>query len=186
MRNALIGLVLVIGIVFFSFKDSIKAAGNLNEGAWETFLTIWDKWEKSEGDIVYATTWEEKVDDGVSFDEVLEAIKDVGIEANMRLVGELPLGKELKARGVKSGRLYVVSYCAPDIARKMVDFSAAAAAYLPCRISIVEREDGLWLYTLNMDMMIKLGKVMSPELLKDTLWVRQTIWDMMQAGKTGG
>jgi uncharacterized protein (DUF302 family) len=29
-------------------------------------------------------------------------------------------------------------------ARKMVDFSPHMAAYLPCRISMVEKEDGLW------------------------------------------
>ncbi|MEZ5703501.1 MAG: hypothetical protein R3E42_18400 [Burkholderiaceae bacterium] len=33
------------------------------------------------------------------------------------------------------------------------------AAYLPCRVSLVEHDDGsLWLYTLNMDMMVKMGR----------------------------
>ena len=59
------------------------------------------------------------------------------------------------------------------------------AAYLPCRVTVVEREDGLWLYTLNMDMMIKMGKKMSPELKDATMKVRNTIWKMMEKGASG-
>lgn len=192
-------LILLLLVVFtFNSCDSYKAATNLEEKAWDTFMSIWDRWAKSEGDIIYATVWEKKVNEGVSFEEVVDAIKEVGIEANMKAVGDLPLGKELKARGIKSGHLRVLSYCSPDIARKMVDFSAAASAYLPCRVTIVdhgpslegkegvERKTGLWIYTLNMDMMIELGKKMPPELKKVTLFVRNTIFEMLEAGASGG
>ena len=64
----------------------------------------------------------------------------------MRDVGVLPLSKELEARsGQPEKHLTVYSYCSPLTARKMVDFSPHMAAYLPCRISVVERDDGLWL-----------------------------------------
>jgi hypothetical protein len=84
----------------------------------------------------------------------------------------------------------------------MVDFTAAAAAYLPCRITIVDhgkksditgedkrngvdQKEGLWLYTLNMDMLIKMGRKMPPKVLEKTLFVRNTIWNMLEAGATG-
>lgn len=203
MRNFLIGLVVVVVIAGFTFKDTISAMGNLENGAGATFMQMWDRWEKSNGDIAYTTVWEKKVEEGVEYEDVVAAIKAVGIENNMKEVGELPLGKELNARGVKSGILHVMSYCSPDIARIMVDFTAAAAAYLPCRVTIVDhgkasdfdpatdtridvdKKEGLWIYTLNMDMMITMGRKMPPEVLKQTMIVRQTIWDMLERGAAG-
>jgi uncharacterized protein (DUF302 family) len=67
----------------------------------------------------------------------------------------------------------------------MVDFSPNMAAYLPCRITLVERDDGLWLYTLNMDMMIRMGRKLPDDLKKDALRVREAIWLMMERGSKG-
>jgi hypothetical protein len=36
-----------------------------------------------------------------------------------------------------------------------------------------------------MDMAIKMGKKMPPELLEATMKVRNTMWEMLQDGKTG-
>lgn len=68
----------------------------------------------------------------------------------------------------------------------MVDFSPHMAAYLPCRVSLVEQDDGsLWLYTLNMDMMVKMGRKL-PSPLKEEAWaVRETIWTMMERASKG-
>jgi uncharacterized protein (DUF302 family) len=59
------------------------------------------------------------------------------------------------------------------------------AAYLPCRISMVEKEDGLWLYTLNMDMMVKMGRKLPSPLKEEAQAVRDTIWEMMERGHKG-
>jgi uncharacterized protein (DUF302 family) len=59
------------------------------------------------------------------------------------------------------------------------------AAYLPCRISMVEKEDGLWLYTLNMDMMVKMGRKLPSPLKEEAKAVRDTIWEMMERGHKG-
>jgi uncharacterized protein (DUF302 family) len=67
----------------------------------------------------------------------------------------------------------------------MVDFSPHMAAYLPCRISMVEKEDGLWLYTLNMDMMVKMGRKLPSPLKEEAQVVRDTIWEMMERGSKG-
>jgi uncharacterized protein (DUF302 family) len=67
----------------------------------------------------------------------------------------------------------------------MVDFSPHMAAYLPCRISMVEKEDGLWLYTLNMDMMVKMGRKLPSPLKEEAKAVRDTIWEMMERGHKG-
>ena len=102
-------------------------------------------------------------------------------------VGTLPLSKELESRGVKTGYIQVKSYCNPATARKMMNFTMHAAAFLPCRITIAENEKGeMWMYTLNMDMMIKMGKKQPKELLPQTYKVRNTIKAMMMQGASGG
>jgi len=67
----------------------------------------------------------------------------------------------------------------------MVEFSPHMAAYLPCRISVVERDDGLWMYTLNMDMMVRMGRKLPPDLERDAMKVRNTIWKMMEVASQG-
>ncbi len=164
---------------------TLNAINNLNDGAGETFMQVWDKWVDSEGDIAEATMWEVKVDEGITLEEVIDAINSTAIQNNIKNVGELPLSEELKARGIQSGVIYVMSFCNPETARKMVDFSPAMSGFLPCRVTIIEKEDGLYIYTMNMDMAIKMGKKMPDDLLKDTMQVRDTIWMMLQNGKSG-
>ncbi|WP_373020434.1 DUF302 domain-containing protein [Thiomicrorhabdus sp.] len=163
----------------------MNAIGNLNDGAGETFMQVWDKWVDSEGDIADATMWEVKVNDGVSLEDVIDAINSVGTNRNLKNVGELPLSEELKARGIESKTIHVMSFCNPETARKMVDFSPAMGGFLPCRVNIIEEEDGLHIYSMNMDMAIKMGKKMPPELQEATMQVRDTIWEMLQKGKSG-
>jgi hypothetical protein len=38
---------------------------------------------------------------------------------------------------------------------------------------------------MNMDMAIKMGKKMPPELLEATMQVRNAMWKMLENGKTG-
>ena len=166
---------------------TISTLGKLEKGAGSEASRMWDRWVEGEGDIAVATTWERKVKDGVSAKDVEEILKLVAVERNMRDVGVLPLSKELEARsGKKEKLLTVYSYCSPATARKMVDFSPHMAAYLPCRISVVEHDDGsLWLYTLNMDMMVKMGRKLPSPLKEEAQAVRDTIWEMMQRGSKG-
>lgn len=176
---------LALALTSLTGCGTIKAINNLNDGAGGTFMEIWDKWVESEGDIADATMWEVKVDEGVELEDVIDAINSVGVKNNIRNVGELPLSEELHARGIESGVIHVMSFCNPETARKMIDFSPAMGGFLPCRVTIIEEEDGLHIYSMNMDMAIKMGKKMSPELLEATMQVRNTIWEMLQKGKTG-
>ncbi|HEY0846631.1 MAG TPA: DUF302 domain-containing protein [Noviherbaspirillum sp.] len=165
---------------------TLRTMGNLEEGAGAEAMRIWDRWVASGGDIAVATTWERKVADGITVTEIEQALESVAAEDNIKAVGELPLSKELEARtGEKQKFLKVYSYCSPAIAKAMVEFSPHMSAYLPCRITVLEKEDGLWLYTLNMDMMIRMGRRLPPELRQQVQKVRDTIWKMLERGSRG-
>jgi uncharacterized protein (DUF302 family) len=182
-----LGLALTVTLLASTGCGTLSTLGQLESGAGGEAGRMWDRWIEGQGDIAVATTWERKVKPGVSAKDVEEILKIVAVERNMRDVGVLPLSKELEARsGKKEKLLTVYSYCSPATARKMVDFSPHMAAYLPCRVSLVEHDDGsLWLYTLNMDMMVKMGRKL-PSPLKEEAWaVRETIWQMMERASKG-
>ena len=82
--------------------------------------------------------------------------------------------------------LKIYMFCNPLTAADMFDYSVAFSAYLPCRISLIEDPQGkLWLYTLNMDMMIHGGKVLPEALKEEAISVKDTILDIMNRGATG-
>lgn len=165
---------------------TLSAMGNLEEGAGTEAQKIWTRWVDSGGDIAVATTWERKVREGVTVEEVEQALASVAAEENIKATGEFSLSKELEARtGEKQKFLKVYSYCSPAVARAMVDFSPHMAAYLPCRVALLEKDDGLWLYTLNMDMMISMGRKLPSELRQPVQHVRDTIWKMLERGSQG-
>lgn len=185
-RRGLAALALVVGTVMTSGCGTLATIGKLEDGAGAEAMKMWDRWIEGEGDIAVATTWERKVKPGLTVAEVEEIMRNVMVERNMRDVGTLPLSKELEARsGKKEPVLTIYQFCSPNIARRMADFSPHMAAYMPCRIALVERPDGLWLYTLNMDMMVKMGRKL-PSPLKEEAWsVREAVWDMMERASKG-
>lgn len=130
--------------------------------------------------------WARKVQPGVTVTEIEDAFASVAAEDNIRPVGELPLSQELQLRSGEPGKfLKVYSYCDPAAARTMVDFNPGMAALLPCRISVVEQSDGLWIYTMNMDMLINMQGDL-PAHVGDTVQrVRATIVKMLDRGARG-
>lgn len=179
-------MLLFLILVVVTGCATISAVGNAEDGAGAEARTIWGRWVDSGGDIAAATTWERKVLDGVTITEVEAAFESVAVEENIKAVGEMRLSEELAARtGEKQKFLKIYSYCSPLVARAMVDFSPHMAAYMPCRIAVLEKEDGLWIYTLNMDMMIRMGRKLPPALRESALQVRATMWKMLERGSRG-
>ena len=165
---------------------TLSTLGKLEDGAAQEAGRMWDRWIEGNGDIAVATTWERKVAKGVTTGDIEQILRQVAVERNMKDVGTLPLSKELEARtGQKQKFLQVYSFCTPTTARRMVDFSPHMAAYLPCRITVVEKDDGLWLYTLNMDMMVKMGRKLPSPLKEEARAVRDTIYEMMERASKG-
>jgi uncharacterized protein (DUF302 family) len=187
IKRISLGLAMAATLAVITGCGTISTLGKLEDGAAGEAGRMWDRWIEGNGDIAVATTWEAKVKEGMKPADVEEILKLVAVERNIRDVGVLPLSKELEARsGKKEKTLTVYSYCSPGTARKMVDFSPHMAAYLPCRISMVEHDDGsLWLYTLNMDMMVKMGRKLPSPLKEEAQAVRDTIWTMMQRASKG-
>ncbi len=178
---ALLGLITLIalGALYWQVRD-------FDPGAWRTYGKMFAKLLET-GNAAEATVWRAKVAEGLTFDEVDESIKAVAIEHNIKGVGELPLGDQVAAMTGKPWRkLKIYMYCNPLTAAKMVDFSEAYSAYLPCRVTLLEDESGqLWIYTLDMDMMIHGGRPLPPDLYKEANRVKAIILDVLKRGASG-
>jgi uncharacterized protein (DUF302 family) len=100
-------------------------------------------------------------------------------------VAHQPLYKELEAMGVESKRIEIFQFCDARIAKAMLNHNMDFAAYLPCRITMLEDESGkVWLISMNLDMFIQSADL-PPELMEQAVKVRDTIREIMEAGAAG-
>lgn len=185
---ALIGFVVVVGGVIGAvyFQDEIRAAQRLDAKAGSVYLDMMKTVLKT-GNAAEATVWRVPLADGVAPADAEEAMKAVANEHNIKNVGELPLSKQVEAMIGKPYRmLKIYMFCDPLTAVKMLDFSDAFSAYLPCRVAMVEDKQGkVWLYTLNMDLMIHGGTPLPAELKLEAEKVKNTILAIMHRGAEG-
>jgi len=124
---------------------------------------------------------------GVGPGDVDDSIKIIANELNIKNVGELPMYKEVQAlSGVPFRYAKIYLLCDAMIAANLLNHSDGFSSYLPCRISVIEDAEGkLWLYTLNMDIMIYGGRPLPPALKEDAIKVRDTIIEIMNRAAVG-
>jgi uncharacterized protein (DUF302 family) len=122
---------------------------------------------------------------GVTADAAAEAMLSKAAEINMKLVGQLNVSDEVSSRGIKAQRLQIFQFCNPEDAIRMIAFNTIYAAYMPCRIALVEDSQGkIWLQMLNLDMIIQ-AYPLPPELQALALNVNGQMLDILTAGATG-
>jgi uncharacterized protein (DUF302 family) len=125
------------------------------------------------------------VQQGVSREDAIQALMSRAAEINLKYVSRQQVSKELEARGLESPYLDIFQFCNPEDARQMIMYDPIYAAYMPCRIAMVEDKDGqLWLMMLNLDMLIN-SQLLPPELTEVAIRVNQAMLDVMVAGATG-
>lgn len=131
------------------------------------------------------TVVKQRIKQGVSMDDAVESMKLRANLLNMKLVAELPLSKQIIAMGKKARRMEIFQFCDPLTAQRMVEANIHFAAYLPCRIALVEDKKGQgWLVMMNPDMMLS-GTSLTADLKKQATEVRDKLFGIMKAGVNG-
>ena len=190
IRNilALIGVVAIAGLIWAGVKilPYYSAFQSFDPQAAATYGDMLTKLMQT-GSAVDATIWKREVKEGLTVSDVEDVMKSVSSELNIKSVGELPLSQQVEAMtGQKQRFLKIYMYCNPLTAAKMVDYSDAYSAYLPCRVSLVQDKQGrLWIYSLNMDMMIHGGKPLPHDLKEEAIHVKKVIETIMQRASSG-
>lgn len=202
IRNilAIIGLVAIVGgaYAYTKFAPMMAQMGDMDIGAEkaaldtldpkakDVYMEMWTKL-KASGNSADATVVKYSLADGVSWQDAEESMKSIANKLNIKAVGELPLSEQVQLETGKEQRfLKIYQFCNPQTAMKMVDFSDAFSAYLPCRIAMIQDKAGKYhLYSLNMDMMIYGGKPLPAELHAEALGVQEIMTAIMKGGAEG-
>lgn len=126
-----------------------------------------------------------RIEDGVSIDDAIESMKLRANLRNFQEVADLPLSEQVRAMGGEGNYMRILAFCDALIANQMVQHDIIFASFLPCRIAVVEDDEGQgWIVTTNMDMMLHATDL--PEDLEATAReVRDTIYSIVEAGRTG-
>ena len=190
MKNgfAIIGALSIAVFIYalYMLEPAYHRFNSFDEKAFDTYQSLFKNILKT-GNAAEATVWKMQVEDGLKPSEVEEVMKFVANEHNIKNVGELPLYKQVEASTGKPFRfMKIYMFCNALTAAKMVRYSDAFSAYLPCRVTLLEDKVGkLWLYSLNMDLMIHGGMPLPAELKKEALNVKKIILDIMKRGASG-
>ncbi len=131
------------------------------------------------------------VKEGVSFDDAVESLKLRANNRNFKFVGHAPLSQEVEATtGKPTLRTEIFSFCDAVTAREFLDVSIEFAAFLPCRIAILEDQDHkIWVVSMMLDMsLLKRPKGAAPvpeKLKKRAEEVIDIMNDMIKAASSG-
>jgi len=128
-----------------------------------------------------------RINDDVSTDDAIDLMREIATDNNFLVVGDakMSINSSIKEGGKRYIR--ILSFCAPSVAEEFIGYSEAFGAFMPCRILIVEDDEGnRWLMTMSMELMLYGGKPLPPEMLKMALNVRGLMYGMMDAAATDG
>ncbi len=195
VRNVLafVGLILIVVAAVLAPKllGLWSQVQEFDDMALPTFRMMGEKLLTT-GNPAEATVWRVAVAPGLSAAEVEDVMDSVAGEHNLKRVGESQLFSDehrdtvVTLAGIPYRFSKTLMYCNSLIAAKMFNQNMAYSAFTPCRITVIEDGEGrLWLYTLNIDMMIYGGKPLPDGLKQDALAVRDGIRDIMQRAATG-
>jgi len=190
LRNlfALVGFIAVVVAIYAAVKMApmMQTFDTFDEKAMDVYGDMMTTLLET-GNAAEATVWKVPVEDGLTVEDVEIALRAVANELNIKNVGELPLSAQVEAMSGKKSRFFkIYMFCNALTAAQMLEYSDAYAAYLPCRVSLVEDKQGkLWLYSLNMDAMIYGGKPLPPALKEEAMGVKKIILEIMNRGAEG-
>jgi len=139
------------------------------------------------GDPGIAMMWAVEVDEGLTADDVIASMKSLATSRNFLFVGESPFYKQIKAiTGEDYRYVNFLSFCDARVGKLMLEYQDHYSGFMPCRIALVENKEGrLWLYSMNLELMIHGGKALPPDLKEAALRVSKTIQEIMEGAARG-
>jgi uncharacterized protein (DUF302 family) len=164
----------LLGAVFFSTGCSTMHMGwtamtgqhKLDDGAMDAYDAMFSEVVEN-GDPAKAMMKEYKVDEDVSNEDVIESIKALAEEYNMRIVGDTKMFNIPDAKPNEVKFVENVSLCSLHIAKKFLNHSRYFGGFMPCRVMLVEYGDGRrYLITMDLTLAIHGGYPLPPDMME--------------------
>lgn len=139
------------------------------------------------GDPGSSMMWQVAVEDDINAEDLVDSLKSLAVSENLFFVGESPFYKQVKAiTGEDYRYVNFLSFCDAQVGKKMLEYRDALSGFMPCRIAVVEHKSGdMWLYSMNLDLMIYGGTQLPEDLKTDALRVRNSLLKIMEMAAAG-
>lgn len=187
VRNllALIGLLTVAAVAFVAITLGPRLS-EFDPGLPKAYLAFGERLLAT-GDPGMAMMWAVPVNEGLSTDEVVDSLKSLATSHEFLFVGESPFYKQVEAiTGEPYRYVNFLSFCDAQVGKQMLEYRDHYSGFMPCRIALVEDKEGrLWLFSMDLDLMIYGGRELPPELKASALKVRDTLRTIMQGAAAG-
>ena len=187
IRNllALVGLAAIIAVAVAYARVAPKLS-EFDEGFVDVYADFAGRLLET-GDPGIAMMWAVPVNEGLSAEDVIESMKSLAASRNFLFVGESPFYKQIEAiTGEEYRYVNFLSFCDARVGREMLEYRNEYSGFMPCRIALVEDNSGrLWLYSMNLDLMIYGGKELPEPLKTSALRVRDTLREIMEGAAAG-
>ncbi len=144
-------------------------------------------------DMFNLMTFKRKVNDDVTWDDAVAAIESKAVEVNFKPVGHNRLWREVavKTENEDTPKIEIFQYCDALVARKILDYAPEFSVFLPCRIALLEDNEGsLWVMTMDWDVewvrqAVNPDSKLAEDLMADAQRIHDNIWAIMDAAVNG-
>ncbi len=181
---ALIGALVIAGLiaVFAKYGSTLKQFDGGALGAYMAMAgKVAETGDPAKGMILRKKmTIPEDMTKQEAIDNAIEVMDEVASQHGLAMVDHKVMPRK---NGVYT---QIRSYCSPTIADYFLNYSREFIGFMPCRIGIIEEPNGdIYLYTMNLDLMIHGGKKLPDNLLKLAKEVEAGMYGMLEAGAAG-
>jgi len=183
---SIIGGIALLAIVYvvINFGGMMGKVSSLHPDAMGHYMDMFKK-VLDTGSSADAMIRKVRINDDVTTEEAIDNMRDIATDNNFLVVGDakMSINSSIKTGGKRYIR--ILSFCAPSVAEQFIGYSEAFGAFMPCRILIVEDDEGnRWLYTMSMELMLYGGKPLPDNMMEMALRVRGLMYGMMDAAAT--
>ncbi|CAA6820796.1 MAG: Unknown protein [uncultured Sulfurovum sp.] len=178
---------IVLAYLVINFGGMMGKVSKLHPDAMGHYMNMFEK-VLDTGSSGEAMVRKVKINDDVSTEDAIDNMIGIAGDNNFLMVGDakMSIKSSIKDPGGKR-YIRILSFCAPSVAEQFIAYNNSFGSFMPCRILIVEDDEGnRWLYTMAMELMIYGGQPLPPEMLEMAKNVRSLMYGMMDAGATDG
>lgn len=177
----------VLAYLVINFGGMMGKVSKLHPDAMGHYMSMFEK-VLDTGSSGEAMVRKVKINDDVSTEDAIDNMIGIAGDNNFLMVGDakMSIKSSIKDPGGKR-YIRILSFCAPSVAEQFIAYNNSFGSFMPCRILIVEDDEGnRWLYTMAMELMIYGGAPLPPEMLEMAENVRNLMYGMMDAAATDG
>ena len=186
---SIIGGIVLLAVVYgiINFGGMMGKVSGLHPDAMGHYMGMFKRVLET-GSSAEAMVRRVKIDDGVSTEDALDTMREIATDNNFLVVGDAKMSIKGSIKDPDGKRyIRILSFCAPSIAEKFIGYNEGFGAFMPCRILVVEDDEGnRWLHTMAMELMLYGGEPLPADMLKMALRVRGLMYGMMDAAATDG